>query len=482
MSVSSPPRPRTAPPAAAGVRPVVETQPLRYPDASSQGFMTRRAWWLVVMNVLVPGSAQALAGNRRLGRIGLGATLASWILVVLAGVAWLVWPQIVYTIATNWFTLTLVQVLLVAYAVLWVVLTFDMLRLVRLVKVRPLARLGVAFVATVLLVLTGGGAVYAAQLVGVTRDTLTTIFGTGGPSVPPSDGYYNILLLGADPDQGRDSMRPDSISVVSVNAETGATIITGIPRDMLNIPFSEGPMNDLFPDGYGGPNCGTAHCALNEIFTEVNVLRDGSTLYPDAADHGSTPGIEAMKDAAAGALGIEIPYYVFIDMHGFAALIDALGGVDITVEQRLPMGGGPSYDGQPVEEWASGWIEAGPQHMSGDTAQWYARSRYTTSDWDRMKRQRQLQEAMLAQFTPANVLSRFQEVANAGTHVVQTDLPQSMLPYFVDLALKAKDEQITTIELTPEGGVEPENPDFAFIRQTLQDVMHPPTPTPDPEG
>ena len=43
--------------------------------------------------------------------------------------------------------------------------------------------------------------------------------------------------------------------------------------------------------------------------------------------------------------------------------IDALGGVDITVEERLPKGGGPAYDGQPAEEWAIGWIEAGsPAH------------------------------------------------------------------------------------------------------------------------
>ena len=35
--------------------------------------MTKRGWWLVLLNLLVPGSAQVLAGNRRLGRIGLGA-------------------------------------------------------------------------------------------------------------------------------------------------------------------------------------------------------------------------------------------------------------------------------------------------------------------------------------------------------------------------------------------------------------------------
>jgi len=207
------------------------------------------------------------------------------------------------------------------------------------------------------------------------------------------------------------------------------------------------------------------------------VLRDGAALYPDAKANGSIPGIEATKDAAEGYLGITIPYYVLIDMHGFAALIDALGGVEITVTERLPIGAlSKGSDGE--LKGVKGWIEPGEQLMDGDTAQWYARSRYTTSDWDRMKRQRQLQEAILRQFTPANVLTRFQEVAAAGTHVVQTDIPQSMIGYFAELALKSKEEPITTIELTPEDGVDPADPDFAYVRELVDTALHPPTPTP----
>ena len=56
-----------------------------------------------------------------------------------------------------------------------------------------------------------------------------------------------------------------------------------------------------------------------------------------------------------------------------------------------------------------------------------------------MKRQRQLQEAILAQFTPQIVLTRFQDVAAAGQDLVQTDLPQSLLPFLAELALKAKE-------------------------------------------
>ncbi len=457
---------------------------MRYPDGSRET-MTRRGWWLVVLNFLIPGSAQAVAGNRRLGKVGLGATLALWLVVVLGVVALFLWRPAVVTLATNWFVLLLLQIALIAYAVLWVVLTIDTLRLVKLVRVRPAARVGIAGLAVALLVVASGGAAYAAQVAGTTRDTIGIVFGQSGPPVPPSNGYYNILLLGADSGEGRDSMRFDSISVVSVNAETGAVTITGIPRDMPGVPFSEGPMQEWYPDGFEGywsEECGwDGH--MNHVRQAAEVCQEdrGESLYPDATANGSAPGIEATKDAAEGILGIEIPYYVFLDMKGFADLIDALGGVEITVAEALPKGGGPAYEGQPAEEWATGWIEAGTQRMDGDTAQWYARSRYTTSDWDRMQRQRQLQTAILAQFTPANVLTRFNEIAAAGADLVQTDLPQSMLAYFVELAIKAKEQPVTTIELTPLGGIDEFDPDFAYIHEIVQAALHPPTPTEAPQ-
>ena len=46
--------------------------------------MTRRAWWLVALNILIPGSAQLVAGNRRLGRFGVGATFTLWLLGAVA--------------------------------------------------------------------------------------------------------------------------------------------------------------------------------------------------------------------------------------------------------------------------------------------------------------------------------------------------------------------------------------------------------------
>jgi len=482
-----------APPRASARPSLVEQRPLRNPDLGSTAVMTRRGWWLIVANLLIPGSAQVLAGNRRLGRFGLGATLALWVMIVLIALGALLAPSTLFALATGssipdflswfrWVPLTLVQGVLLGYAVLWIVLTIDTLRLVRLVRTGPLARFGIAIVSIGLTSTLVAGAGWAAQTAGTTRDAFAEIFAQSAPVVPPSDGYYNILLLGADSGEGRDSMRFDSISVVSINAASGAVTITGIPRDMPNFPFAPGPMQDKYPNGHEGkfdPTCGWGS-GINQLRTEVEVCQDGNALYPDAVAHGSEPGIEATKDAAEGILGIQIPYYVLLDMKGFADLVDALGGVDITVDERLPKGG-PAYDGQPVDDWAFGWIEPGAQHMDGDTAQWYARSRYTTSDFDRMRRQRQLQEAILAQFTPQNVLTHFQEVAAAGTNIVETDLPQGLIaPTLVDLALKAKDQPVSTIELTPDGGVDEFDPDYAQVQQMVHDKLHPPTETEAP--
>ena len=219
-------------------------------------------------------------------------------------------------------------------------------------------------------------------------------------------------------------------------------------------------MHDLYPDLYEG--CAVDVCYLNSVYTEATIAEDGG--YADAAEHGSEPGIEAMRDAVEGITGLSIQYYVLVDMAGFTELIDALGGVDINVTERLPIGGDENL------EQVEGWIEPGLQHMDGTTALWYARSRHSTSDYDRMSRQRELQTAILTQFQPANVLSKFQGIAQAGADVVKTDVPQSTLAYFLDLALKTKDLPIDNVELVPPL-IDPEDPDWATVRQSVTDAL-----------
>lgn len=443
--------------------------------------MTRRGWWLVIVGFLIPGSAQVLAGNRKLGRIGLAATLTMWLLGLVALGLFLFSRNTMLVLVEQTWLLFVIRAVLIAYAVLWLILAVDTLRLVKFVRARPNARWGIAALSAVLMVVSSGGALYAANLVGVTGETLDNVF-ADGPVAEPVDGHYNILLLGADSGEGRDSMRFDSISVASVNAESGQVTVFGIPRDMPNVPFSAGPMQDMYPNGYEGhadPDCGWEG-KINQLNTELELCRDGHAIYPNAEADGSTPGIEATRDAAEGVLGLEIQYYAFINMEHFASLIDALGGVEINVLERLPKGGGPAYDGQPADEWASGWIEAGPQLMDGDTAQWYARSRYTTTDWDRMRRQGEIQAAILAQFDPQTVLLRFQDVAAAGSEMVRTNLPKGLLSKLASIALDSQKLQMQRIELVPPL-VDPDYPDYAAIQQLVQDTLHPAPPADETE-
>ncbi|ROS53018.1 LCP family protein [Frigoribacterium sp. PhB24] len=415
--------------------------PVRHPDVTSEPFMTKRAWVLVLLNVIVPGSAQVLAGSRRLGRWGLASTLVFWAVAVVVIVLAFTFRSPLIEIATNVVALTVVQIFLAYYAVLWVVLTVDTLRLARIVRAAPSARGLLAGALVLLMVVTVGPAAYGAYLAGVQHGLLNSLFTSRADAAPPVDGRYNIMLLGGDAGADRTGLRPDSISVASIDAETGATTIVGIPRNLYDAPFVVGsPLYGDYPDGY---DCGD-DCLVSFLYTYGEEHPD---LYPDAESKGSNPGVEAMRDAVEGITGLTVQYYALIDMQGFVDLIDALGGIQADVQQRIPINGGVDRNGQPIN--VDGWIEPGEQKLDGYHALWYARARHGTSDYDRMARQREVQQALLSQFQPATVLSKFQAVAAAGVQTVDTDIPQGALAAFVDLAAKAKSQQITSLELVP---------------------------------
>jgi LCP family protein required for cell wall assembly len=432
--------------------------------------MSRRGWWLVVLNLFVPGSAQVVAGNRRLGRFGLGTTILFWLLLVAALVLALAARSVLLSIVTNSWALIALTVVAAFYAVLWTVLTLDTLRLVRFVRLAPRARGIVAAVGVLSLVvsLAGGGFVVVNSVAAI---GLLGIF-SAGPPEPPVEGRYNILLLGGDAGPDRMGLRPDSISVVSIDATTGAAVIFGIPRNMERVPFADGsPLWNDFPGGY---DCGS-ECLISYLYTYGEEHPD---LYPDALANGSRPGVEATRDAVEGVLGLEIPYYVLIDMEGFADLIDALGGIEIDVPERVPFGSNTYPDGSPAPP--GGYFEVGLQHMDGTEALWYARARYGTTDYARMARQRAVQEAILRQFEPATLLVSFRGVADAGREVVSTDIPSSMLAYFVGLAEQTRELPVQKIDFAPPLVPEQAFPDFAFIQSTVDEALLPVTPTPTP--
>ena len=342
-----------------------------------------------------------------------------------------------------------------------------------------MARWWIASLTLISLFAVSGGAAYAGTIMGSFNNALEKIF-VAGPAVPPVDGQYNFLLMGGDAGDDREGLRTDTMQVVSVNAETGQATIIGLPRDLQSIPFAEdSPLWSVYPNGYdqmSGEYC-TRWACLNTLYVAAEL--DHPDLYPDAVSQGSSPGIEAVRDAAEGITGLEIQYFALIDMQGLQSLIDALGGVEVEVTDRVAIAI-PEIPEDQVE-W---WIEPGVQRFDGFTAMMYMRSRWGgTGDYDRMVRQQQVQEAMLRQMNPANVLTKFQEIAAAGTQVVQTDIPQSMLSHFVDLGVKSQQLPVTKIELTPyyePFPVDVEYPDYSSIQAYIDSVIHPPTPTATP--
>ena len=446
--------------------------PLRYPDVSSAEFMSRRGWWLLLVGVLVPGSAQAIAGNKKLGRLGLISTMSLWTVSAFL-VTWFFLNRGAFLgfVSLGW-VLWLLQLVMIYFALLWIVLLFDTLRITRLVKIPRQSRIGL--VATSLITMTAVivGATYFTNVASASRNALGSIFVATGPTVDPIDGRYNILLLGGDAGADREGLRADSISLVSVNAETGQSVIVGLPRELQYMPFREtSPMFQLHPGGYATTICEVDVCYLNSIYTDVSI--NHPEYYPNAVSEASEPGIEAIKDAVTGATGLEVQFYVLVDMAGFESLIDALGGVEVNVLDRLPIGG--DQYGNNVD----GFIEPGVQTLNGYNALWYARSRYSTDDYDRMRRQRELQGAILAQFTPANVSTRFVQLASAGSALIRTDIPESMFPTFVNLAVDARNYPPVTVELTPPT-VDPFFPDYAAIQQLITDAVDATSQLPDP--
>ena len=182
---------------------------------------------------------------------------------------------------------------LVALAVGWAVLFINTLRLIRPVLWPRRSRPAVAVALALALVLSSGSLGYAAYLLNVSRNAIGSIF-AGGPAIEPVDGRYNFLMMGGDAGADRTGRRPDSLSVLSVDAKTGKTAIISVPRNLQNAQFSEGsPMRQIYPDGY---DCGN-ECLINAINTEVT--NEHKDLYPGVADPGAQATLEAVREPSA---------------------------------------------------------------------------------------------------------------------------------------------------------------------------------------
>jgi LCP family protein required for cell wall assembly len=275
-------------------------------------------------------------------------------------------------------------------------------------------------------------------------DLLTTVFsgsdpgwkasGRGGGAsslVTAIPGRLTVLLLGGDAGPDRQGLRTDTMIVASIELKTGKAALFGLPRNLVQAPLAPGPAADFFGGGFPRP--------LNELYAFAELER--RDLFPA----GKRPGVLAVAGAAETMLGLPIDHYALVDLKGFVDVVDALGGVTVEVTKPIRVevdrlgteGPQPAYVLQP-----------GRRHMGGFTALAYVRSRKTTSDYDRMQRQRCLLGSLARQTDPAEVLRAFPKLVNVVKRSIATDIPASRLPSLLE-AVGGRRARVSTIGFTP---------------------------------
>jgi LCP family protein required for cell wall assembly len=402
--------------------------PTRTPDRAAK-VRFRRAVTLMVMTLFLPGSAQLVAGRRDVGRLAMRIFLglcAAGALTVLVG---LFWHGAVFWAASNTAVLNVLRFALMLLAIGWAGLFVDAWRLGQPLTLVRNQRLAVVGINGALCFTVAGTLLFSSHLVTVQRDFIKAMFGSGSVS-DAAHGRYNVLLLGGDSGAGRWGLRPDSMTVASIDEETGKTVLIGLPRNMANFHFAPGSvMAEQFPDGF---DC--EGCYLNGVSTWAD---DNKELFPGSKN----PGVDATVEAIEGITGLKISYWSMVNLQGFKDLVDAVGGVTLTVRDRIPVGG--------LGSDVTGYLEPGRRKLNGHDTLWFARAREGSDDYSRMARQKCVMGAMLTQLSPQTVLRNFQDITEAGSAMLSTNIPASEVDRFIDLALKAKKQKIATVSLVP---------------------------------
>ena len=410
----------------------------------------RRAMALMLMTLVLPGSAQLVAGNRKVGRIALRIWLGLVSLVVLTLLVGLLWHGLVFKVAVSTWLLGLLRLALTVVAVGWAALFVDAWRIGQPLSLHLGHRRAVVGVNGLLSLTVAGTLLFGAHLVGVQRDLVFAMSGDGAVS-GAHDGRFNVLLAGGDSGAGRWGLRPDSMTIASIDAETGRTVLIGLPRNMANFPFAKGSvMREQFPDGFDCDGC-----YLNGVSTWAE---DNTELFP----HSKHPGMDATIEAIEGVTGLKINYWSMVNLQGFKDLVDAVGGVTLNVRSPIPVGG--------LGSDVTGYIQPGVRKLNGHDTLWYARAREGSDDYSRMARQKCVMNAMLQQISPQSAVRNFAQIAEAGSAMISTNVPAGELDTFAQLALKAKGQKVSTLSLVPPM-INTADPDIALIKKKVAQAI-----------
>jgi LCP family protein required for cell wall assembly len=211
--------------------------------------------------------------------------------------------------------------------------------------------------------------------------------------LPGNGGRVNVLLLGIDRRQGDGWIyRTDTIMILTLDPETRRAGLLSIPRD-LQLPIP----------GYGEDRINTAN-----VF---GYLYD----YP-----GGGPAL--LEDTIDVNFDIPIDGYVMVDFVAFEQIVDTLGGIDLEVTETLHDTRYPDPKPGDPHAYKTVHFDPGWQHMDGRRALEYARSRMSTSDFDRARRQQEILLALRGKVLRLKALPRWPALAAILRDAVKTDI------------------------------------------------------------
>jgi LCP family protein required for cell wall assembly len=444
----------------------------RHASARGDGF--GRFVGLTTLGALLPGVGLLVAGRRKAGAavlLVIAAFLAVLGFLLVTGRA----KSFGINTAVDPHSLVVVAIVAVVGGLLWcavIVATALAARSRRLTG--PQRVLGVVLVSALCLGVAMPSAM-AARYSLIQRDLINSLFtnnsATGPvpiaaqPKVAAADpwanvGRVNMLLIGSDyaPHSDRTGVRTDSIDVASIDTKTGDTVLFGLPRNLENVPFpASDPLSTVWPNGFRCPN---GVCLLNAVWQQGEIHKN---LFPN---HGKDAGIIATRDAVSEVLGIKLDYYTVIDLTGFQGLVNAMGGVYVNVDEKLPIGGSHAGDGSVLTR-PSAYISPGKhKKLTGYYALWFARSRFSTDDYDRMRRQRCLISDIVGQANPVKMLQKYPALAAVAKSNIATNIPRKDLPAWVTLIERMQKGTITSLPFT-SSVVNTSNPDFPKIQSLV---------------
>ncbi len=216
------------------------------------------------------------------------------------------------------------------------------------------------------------------------RSIVTTAPAASAPAsgaVQPIPGRVNVLLLGYGGVGHEGAYLTDSLMVLSLDQQTKRAAMISVPRDIwVKVPYM-GEQGSFF-------KLNTAYA----IGVDDEAFPNKKPEYRGPAGGGNLAAA-----VVGGILGVKIDYWVAVDFHAFRSVVDALGGVDVDVEKAFTDYYYPRNDDPAIDpSWMTVRFNAGMQHMNGERAIQYARSRHSLEDGTDFGRSRRQQRLLLA--------------------------------------------------------------------------------------